>query len=83
MQIDRLGEQDVLLTLREAAVQLRVSKSAMLRLLTSGQPVGYRVGRGWRIYNTDLHAFIAAQGRRGARTPTAASPQGPALQHSD
>ena len=61
MEIERFGERDILLTFQEAAELLRVSRATMYRLLGSGRLIGHRVGRGWRFYKTDLHAFVAAQ----------------------
>lgn len=61
MEIDRFGERDILLTFQEAAELLRVSRATMYRLLDSGRLVGHKVGRGWRFYKTDLHAFVSSQ----------------------
>ena len=63
----RFTEQDVLLTLPEAAEFLRVSRATMNRWLASGHLVGYQVGRGWRFYKSDLHAFVVGKERSGAR----------------
>ncbi len=57
---ERFDEQDTLLTLQEAAEFLRVSKATMHRLLASGQLTGHKVGRAWRFYKKDLHAFVKA-----------------------
>lgn len=61
MEIERFGDRDILLTFQEAAHILRVSRATLYRLLGSGQLVGHKVGRSWRFYKTDLHAFVAAQ----------------------
>lgn len=61
MVIERIGEQDVLLTFQEAAELLRVSRATMYRLLDSGQLVGHKVGRGWRFYKADVHRFVVSQ----------------------
>jgi hypothetical protein len=52
----------------------------MYRLLASGQLVGHKVGRSWRFYKRDIHAFVAAQNRSGARNVPAPSEQEPASQ---
>ena len=64
MLLERLNQQDVLLTVREAAELLRVSQVKMYRMLASGQIKGHKVGGSWRLYKTDLHAFALAQDRR-------------------
>ncbi len=67
MALERFNEQDVLLTFQEAAELLRVSRATMYRWLASGQLVGHKVGRTWRFYKRDLHAFVVGQGRSEAR----------------
>ncbi len=79
MQRERFNEQDVLLTFQEAAEMLRVSRATMYRWLNSGQLVGHKVGRSWRFYKRDLHAFVSAQDRSGARNIPISSEQVPAL----
>ena len=79
MQRERFNEQDVLLTFQEAAEMLRVSRATMYRWLNSGQLVGHKVGRSWRFYKRDLHAFVSAQDRNGARNIQTPSEQVPAL----
>lgn len=61
MIIERFGEHDVLLTFKEAAELLRVSRATMYRLLGSGRLVGHKVGRGWRFYKADVHRFVVSQ----------------------
>lgn len=61
MRVEHIGDQDILLTFQEAAQLLRVSRATMYRLLTSGQLVGHKIGRGWRFYKTDVHTFIASR----------------------
>lgn len=43
-----------LLTLKETARLLRVSRSTMMRLLSRGELHGYKVGRTWRFRLDDL-----------------------------
>ena len=59
MDIERIRDQDILLTFQEAAELLRVSRATMYRLLASGDLVGHKVGRGWRFYKADIHRFVA------------------------
>ena len=77
MQRERFNEQDVLLTFQEAAEFLRVSRTTLYRLLDSGQLAGHKVGRSWRFYKKDLHAFVAAQEGSRARNIPAPSEQEP------
>ncbi len=61
MDIERFAERDILLTFQEAADLLRVSRATMYRLISSGQLVGHKVGRGWRFYKADIHRFVLSQ----------------------
>jgi len=56
--IERLTEQDVLLTFKEAEGFLRVSRATLYRLLWSGRLTGHKVGKGWRFYKADLRTFV-------------------------
>ncbi len=78
MQRERFNEQDVLLTFQEAAELLRVSRATMYRLLDSGLLVGYKVGRSWRFYKRDIHAFVSAQDGSGVRKVPTPSEREPA-----
>ncbi|MCL4509151.1 MAG: helix-turn-helix domain-containing protein [Chloroflexi bacterium] len=60
--MDRLTEQDVLLTLKEAEQYLRVSRATIYRLVYSGQLVGHKVGRRWRFYKTDVRKLLHLAG---------------------
>jgi excisionase family DNA binding protein len=81
MEIERFGDRDILLTFQEAAHILRVSRATLYRLLGSGQLVGHKVGRGWRFYKTDIHAFVAAQSvpRTQGSTAEASPPPTPQI----
>jgi excisionase family DNA binding protein len=83
MQLKRFNEQDVLLTFQEAAELLRVSRATMYRWIDSGQLVGHKVGRRWRFYKRDLHAFVSAPNGSGVRDFRAPSEQVPTSQHPD
>ena len=65
MDIERFAERDILLTFQEAADLLRVSRATMYRLMSSGQLVGHKVGRGWRFYKADIHRFVSSQSQAG------------------
>ena len=58
--LERLTDQDILLTFKEAEEFLRVSRATVYRLLWSGRLTGHKVGKGWRFYKADLHKLIAA-----------------------
>ena len=77
MQQERFNDQDVLLTFEEAAELLRVSRATMYRLLNSGQLVGHKVGRTWRFYKKELHAFVLRHATSGARNLVTPSEQVP------
>jgi hypothetical protein len=55
----------------------------MYRLLASGQIVGHKVGRSWRFYKRDLHAFVSAQDGSGVQRFPAPSEQVPTSQHPE
>jgi excisionase family DNA binding protein len=74
---ERFNEQDILLTTQEATEFLRVSRPTIGRWLASGRLVGHKVGRGWRFYKRDLHAFVSAQDGSGTRTLPAPSEKSP------
>jgi len=83
LALERFNEQDILLTFQEAAELLRVSRATMYRLLASGQIVGHKVGRAWRFYKRDIHAFVSAQDRSGVQRFPAPSEQVPTSQHPE
>lgn len=56
--MERLTEDDVLLTFKEVEDVLRVSRATVYRLLWSGQLAGHKVGKGWRFYKADLRKFV-------------------------
>ena len=56
--MERLTDQDVLLTFKEAEDFLRVSRATIYRLLWSGRLTGHKVGKGWRFYKTDLRELV-------------------------
>jgi len=56
--MERLTNDDVLLTFKEAEDFLRVSRATIYRLLWSGRLTGHKVGKGWRFYKADLRRLI-------------------------
>jgi excisionase family DNA binding protein len=49
-----------LYTVKEVASKLKVSERAVLDWLRAGQLRGLRVGRAWRVKESDLEAFLEA-----------------------
>lgn len=49
---------DILLTLKEAALKLRISKSTMYRRMEEGHIVGYKIGPCWRFYLRDVQRLL-------------------------
>ena len=47
-----------LLTTKQAAMQIQVSTKTINRWIKSGDLVGHRFGRQWRISESDLQTFI-------------------------
>ncbi len=76
VEVERIREQDILLTFDEAAGLLRVSRATMYRLLASGLLIGHKVGRGWRFYKADVHNFVMKQTTASTRvTPDLSLPR--------
>lgn len=74
--MERLTDQDVLLTLKEAEDFLRVSRATIYRLLSSGRLTGHKVGKGWRFYKTDVRKLVE-------RTTTSVSPMSITIQRAE
>jgi excisionase family DNA binding protein len=60
--MERITDDDVLLTFKEAEEYLRVSRATVYRLLWSGQLVGHKVGKGWRFFKADLRKLVLSAG---------------------
>ena len=58
-----------LLTVAEAAVQLRVHEDTVRRLIARGELVATRIGRNVRIEDLELTAFVRGQRRQSAVLP--------------
>ena len=54
----QMQELETLLTFKEAMKYLRVSRSTLLRLMTSGQLIGHKLGGTWRFYASDLQSAV-------------------------
>ena len=54
------GMGEPLLTVAEAAAQLRVSRRTLLRWLQTRRLPGVKIGRDWRIDPADLNRIIQA-----------------------
>ena len=54
----------VLLTIKQAAEHLQVSSKTLRRWIDAGDLIAHRLGRQWRISETDLQTFIR-MGRQG------------------
>lgn len=50
-------------TVQEAATVLRAHPNIIRKLLHQGRLGGFRLGRAWRITDSDLNAYMATQGR--------------------
>ncbi len=53
------GTGQRLLRVAEVAVILRVSTMTVYRLIRSGELTAARVGRGYRIWDSDVDAYLA------------------------
>jgi excisionase family DNA binding protein len=53
-----------LLTANEVAETMRVSTMTVYRLIKGGQLAAIRVGKGYRIRESDVNRFLAAQSVR-------------------
>ncbi len=47
------------LTVAEVASVMRVSKMTVYRLIRSGELTATRVGRGYRVWDSDVFAYLA------------------------
>jgi excisionase family DNA binding protein len=50
---------DLLLTVKEVAQEMRVSEKRVTNWIKSGELVALDLGKDYRIYRSDLDAFIA------------------------
>jgi excisionase family DNA binding protein len=58
--LERIAQEEMLLTFKEAMGFLRVSRSTLYRLMWSGQLQGHKVGSTWRFYKQDLRSVVAS-----------------------
>ena len=47
-----------LLTVNEVADRLRVSRMTVYRLIKTGEMPAFRVGRGYRLREEDIHSYL-------------------------
>lgn len=47
-----------LLTVSEVATALRVNPRTVYRLITNGELPARRIGRNWRIFETEFHKYL-------------------------
>ncbi len=52
---------DEILTLKEVAEYLKLTKKTAYRLAAEGKLPGFKVGGSWRFKRTDLEAWIESQ----------------------
>ena len=57
-------EGDLLLTVREVAATMRVSTMTVYRLIKSGQLPAIRVGKNYRIRESDVVSYLAERAVR-------------------
>ena len=58
--LERIAQEETLLTFKEAMGFLRVSRSTLYRLMWAGQLRGHKVGSTWRFYKQDLRSVVAS-----------------------
>jgi excisionase family DNA binding protein len=61
-----------LLTPEVVAERLHVQRSTIMKYLRAGVIKGRKIGRLWRITETDLQVYLERAAQRGERSPTGA-----------
>jgi excisionase family DNA binding protein len=61
LRVPRNESESSFVTVAEVAGQLRVSNMTVYRLIQSGQLAAVRVGRSYRIRDTDVDRYLADQ----------------------
>lgn len=56
-----MSTEQRLLTVREVADAMRVSNMTVYRLIRAGDLIATRVGRGWRIWERSLDAYLTRE----------------------
>ena len=59
-----MDEQDELLSAAEVAKILRMSERKVSRLLNSGDLVGSKIGKEWRVWKSEVYDFIRRKSTR-------------------
>jgi len=53
-----MKEEGEVLTAEEASRYLKISKSLFLKLVRTNQIRGRKVGRGWKVLESELHVYF-------------------------
>jgi len=67
--VEKIKEEEALLTVKEAAEFLRASQSTVYRMIKRGDLKAHKVGKKWLFYKKDLKEFV----ERNAYRPEASS----------
>jgi len=62
-----MGNEDVVLTIREAAKYLKLNQKTIRRMIEEKRLVAYRIGHSWRIRNDDLRSLVSKNGGQGMK----------------
>lgn len=60
-RVPKNESESTFVTVAEVAAQLRVSNMTVYRLIQAGQLAAVRVGRSYRIRDTDVDRYLAEQ----------------------
>jgi excisionase family DNA binding protein len=71
-------DHDEILTLDEGAAYAKVAVKTLRKWLKSGQVVGLRAGRHWRVQKSALQQFLREKAQKAVKRP-AAQPMRPVL----
>lgn len=61
--MEKIKEEEVLLTVKEAMEFLRVSQSTIYRMIKRGDLKAHKVGKKWLMYKKDLKEFVERGGK--------------------
>lgn len=54
--------KDEVLTTKEACQYLRISRPTFLKLVHTNQIKARKVGRGWKVLMSEIHAYMSKRG---------------------
>lgn len=57
------------LTTQEACEYLRISRPTFLKLIYTHQIRARKLGKGWKVLKSELHAYLAREERNGGTSP--------------